>query len=98
MGFIVVAVVIVFGGLIFAGWAGFALFLSAEHLRKKAEANAPAILDETFSGAEDVVVKVNLESLPYERYVLGAKERGYRLANETSTTENSKTLIFERAR
>ncbi len=80
-----------------AGWIGFALFLSGEKSRKKAEANAPAILDKAFVG-EDVVFKINDASPKYETVVLGAKARGYRLASQANDTASasSKTLIFEK--
>ncbi|MDQ0691482.1 hypothetical protein [Arthrobacter sp. W4I7] len=62
-----------------AGWMGFALFLSGDKSKKKAEANAPEILDKAFVG-EDVVFKINDASPKYETVVLGAKAPGYRLA------------------
>ncbi|QHK19393.1 hypothetical protein GU243_06145 [Pseudarthrobacter psychrotolerans] len=91
--------IIVFFVLMFclAGWLGFALFVAGNRSQKKAEANAPAILDRAFVG-EDVVYKINDASPKYETVVLGAKARGYRLANETSDTASgsARTLIFER--
>lgn len=99
MGFLIFIVVLVIGGMIFAAWAGFGLFLYGNRTRKKAEANAPAILDKAFDGRSDVVFKVNLETPSYETVVIGAKQRGYRLVSETNNTPSgeAKTLIFEKA-
>lgn len=60
--------------------------------QKKAEANAPIILDQAFVG-DDVVFKINPAS-PRFRRILGAKARGYSPTNETN--DSAKTLIFER--
>ncbi|WP_284752637.1 hypothetical protein [Arthrobacter sp. efr-133-R2A-120] len=91
--------IVVFFVLMFclAGWLGFALFIAGDRSQKRAEANAPAILDKAFVG-DDVVFKINQESPRYETVVLGAKARGYRLANETNNTASGdvKTLIFEK--
>jgi len=64
--------------------------------QKKAIADAPAILDAAFDGRENVVVKTTWVSLPYEQFVLGAKERGYQLTNQTGTGNDGATLIFEK--
>lgn len=94
MGFIVIVLILMFCA---AGWIGFALFLFGEKSKKKAEANAPDILDKAFVG-EDVVFKINDASPKHETVVLGAKARGCRLTNETRDTASgsSKTLIFEK--
>lgn len=94
---VVVAAVIVFpllGGLLGGG-----ILLSADRHRRRAVADAPAILDAAFDGRDDVVFKVNLESLPHEMVMAGARERGYRLLHETvdSRSGAAKTLYFERA-
>jgi hypothetical protein len=98
MGFLIFIVVVVILMFCLAGWLGLALYLAGNRSQKKAEENAPDILDRAFTGAEDVVFKINMESPKYETVVLGAKARGYRLANETNDTAsgNAKTLIFER--
>jgi hypothetical protein len=97
MGFIIFIIVVVILMFCAAGWLGLALFLSGEKSKNKAEANAPEILDKAFVG-EDVVFKINDLSPKYETVVLGAKARGYRLANETNDTAggSAKTLIFEK--
>lgn len=92
---IVIAVVVLpIVGSLFGG----GLFFWTERTRKKAEANAPAILDEAFDGREDVVFKINMETPSYETVILGAKHRGYVLSSETNDTASgvAKTLIFER--
>lgn len=92
---IVVGVVILpIVGSLFGG----GLFFLGERTGRKAEENAPAILDEAFDGREDVVFKVNMETPSYETVVLGAKQRGYRLSSESNDTASgvAKTLIFEK--
>jgi flagellar basal body-associated protein FliL len=97
MGFIIFVIVVFILMFCAAGWIGFALFISGEKSKKKAEANAPEILDRAFVG-EDVVFKINDASPKYETVVLGAKARGYRLASQTNDTSSgsAKTLIFEK--
>lgn len=91
--FIAVAFVLMF---CLAGWLGLALFISGNRSQKKAEENAPAILDGAFVG-EDVVFKINMQSPKYETVILGAKARGYTLVHETNDTADglAKTLIFQ---
>lgn len=81
-----------------AGWAAIALISYSSRARKKAEANAPEILDAAFAGQDDVVFKINWESPSYETVLIGAKQRGYALWKETSDTSDgtAKTLIFQR--
>ena len=88
-----VVVVPIVGSLLGGG-----LFFWTERTRRKAEENAPTILDEAFDGRDDVVFKINMETPSYETVVLGAKERGYRLSSESNDTASgvAKTLIFER--
>lgn len=89
---------VLIGGVAVFFFLCFATFGKMSSNRREAADNAPRILDEAFDGRDDVVVKVTMSSLPYETYVLGAKERGYRLASETSEGRYGlKTLIFERA-
>lgn len=98
MPFLIALVVLIVGGMMIAGFFGFGLFAYGEHARAKAEERAPAILDAAFDGRENVVYKVNMESVSFETAVLGAKERGYRLLSHTDDTPDgvAKTLIFER--
>jgi hypothetical protein len=98
MGFLVFVVIVVILMFCAAGWIGFGLFMYGNKARKKAEANAPAILDAAFTGQDDVIFKINMESPSYETVLLGAKNRGYTLWKETAETANqsAKTLIFQR--
>jgi hypothetical protein len=102
MGILIGIIVLFVVGLVFiygiAGWLGLGLFMADSKSQKKAEENAPAILDEAFVG-DDVVFKISPRSPKYETVVLGAKSRGYRLINETQDTASgsAKTLIFEKA-
>lgn len=95
---LILIVLFLFGGLMLTGLGGFfGLFLigrSEKHA--KALANAPAILDETFGGAQFVTYKVNAESLPFEVVVKGALERGYKIAAQEDVTAIAKTLVFEK--
>jgi flagellar basal body-associated protein FliL len=97
MGFLILIVVVVILMFCLAGWLGFALFVAENRSQKKAEENAPAILDQAFVG-EDVVFKINMQSPKYETVVLGAKTRGYALTNETNDAADgiAKTLIFQK--
>ncbi|WP_159802596.1 hypothetical protein [Arthrobacter zhaoguopingii] len=99
MGFLIFILVIVILMFCAAGWLGFGLFLYGNRTRKKAEANAPAILDAAFAGQDDVIFKINMESPSYETVLIGAKKRGYTLWKETAETadQSVKTLIFQRA-
>lgn len=83
-------------GICLVGWFTIWLIIHTERESGKAKDNAPAILDETFGGDDDVIFKINMVSLPFEDVVLGAKERGYRLASQSRDTKHSQTLIFER--
>lgn len=77
------------------GIFGFVVLLRMESKQKRAERNTDAILDETFDGRPDVAVKVHMQGLKYETYVIGAKQRGYRLATD-GTTNGYGALIFEK--
>jgi hypothetical protein len=94
MWFFVLLVLLVIAGMVFTGMAAFGLSGYTDHLAKKAEAHSPQILDAAFDGRADVVFKVNLESMRYETVMLGARDRGYVLANETIDAPGAKTLIF----
>lgn len=100
MELLLLVVVVVLGAMMAAAWAGFGLFVGAFRRRKKAEANAPAILDAAFDGRPDVAFTVNLETLPVDTVVIGAKQRGYRLVEklQKSSSGEAWTLMFERVR
>lgn len=96
---LILIVLFLFGGLMLTGLGGFLgawLISRSEKHAKKALANAPTILDETFAGERFVTYKVNSESLPFEVVVTGAMERGYRIAAQEDLTDTAKTLVFER--
>ncbi|MCT9624250.1 hypothetical protein HWD94_03815 [Pseudarthrobacter equi] len=97
MGFIIFAIVVVVLMFGVGGWIAIGLIISEDRSKKKAEANAPDILDKSFIG-DDVVFKINAASPKYETVVLGAKARGYRLTSQTddTSTGSAKTLIFEK--
>lgn len=95
---VVLVLLLVLGFFLMSGLGailGFGLFASEEKSRRKAVADAPAILGAVFAGQPDVVFKVTPRTLPYETVLLGAKDRGYRLVGETSEASgNVKTLVF----
>ena len=96
---LILIVLFLFGGLMLTGLGGFlgvGVAAFSKRQVKKAEANAPAILDAAFAGDPVVAVNVNLESLPYERVVTGAIERGYTLTAQHQLTPNASTLVFEK--
>ena len=77
--------------------AAFACTLIAtRRARQRAIENAQTFLDQTFSGEPTVSVKATAESLPYERIVIGAEERGYRILSQTSKGQYGQTLVFTR--
>ena len=63
----------IIAGVCLAGWLAIALIVGSSRAQKKAEANAPAILDAAFDGRDTVVFKINMESLSFETVMLGAK-------------------------
>lgn len=92
------AVVIVFGllGLMGLGIAGFFVLIGADRRQKKAEKNADTLLDTAFDGREGVSVNVTMTGLKYDTYVLGAKQRGYRILSD-GRTNGYGPVIFEKA-
>jgi hypothetical protein len=96
---LVVVVLLVLGGLIFAGWAGFGLFMVDERRVEQLEADAKPILDQVFGGGTDQVVYAPHDrsgGLSTETLVRGANERGYRMVSETGQMA-TRTVTFERA-
>lgn len=89
---ILFGVVGVVGGIILA----FVLVLRAESKQRKAEANAAQILDAEFDGRPDVSVNVTMVGLKYDTYVIGAKQRGYRLLSD-GRTNGYGPVVFEKA-
>ncbi len=94
--FVLFVVVLLIVGTCAAGWLTIGMIVSGNKSKKKAETNAPAILDEAFNESPTVVFKINSKSPEYETVVLGAKDRGYRILTQTDTSQITKTLIFEK--
>ena len=90
-----IVVFVVLAGLALFGVFGFALLGSVDKGQKKAYENAAQILDDAFDGRENVVFKIHMQTLKYEDIILGAKERGYRVAND-ATQNWYGTVIFEK--
>lgn len=88
--FFVIAAVFVVAGL-----AVLVVVLTGGRHAKRALKNAPAILDETFSGPV-ATYKVNMESLPFEVVMQEAVRRGYKLAGQQHHTAHATTYVFER--
>ena len=64
---------------------------------RRSEANAPHLLDEAFAGRDPVTYTVSLGTLPFERVVIGARERGYRLDSQSGSDRyGTQTLVFAR--
>ena len=86
-------------GLVVGGFAvfAFAVLFKIERDQKKAEDNAPALLDEAFDGRPNVTFEVHARTLKYDTVVLGAKARGYTLAHQAGDPRGAMTLIFEKA-
>lgn len=88
--------VLVVVALIVLGVLGALLLGSVGASQRKAEANAEQILDASFDGSPDVTVTVNMSTLKYETVMLGAKQRGYKLAHQADNKYGPHTLIFEK--
>lgn len=78
------------------GAFGIWLLASTSRKQKKAEANAPTLLDHTFDGRDTVTVAVNMTTMKYETVIVGAKERGYKLLSQAENQYGPHTLIFEK--
>ena len=78
------------------GVFGFWTLFKVEGDQKKAEANSSQTLDALFDGKPDVTFNGGWRSMKYETVILGAKERGYRLANQSGDAKKAYTLIFEK--
>ena len=94
---VVIIFIIAAAVLLFMDWGLFGLLgigllaagnASAKKNAKQAEANAPAILDATFDGTENVVFKINMQTLKYETVVIREKDRGYRLLSEANGSQS----------
>jgi hypothetical protein len=65
--------------------------------RRQSEENAPHLLDEAFDGRDLVSFTVSMGTLPFERVVVGARERGYRLDSQSGRDSyGTQTLVFAR--
>lgn len=89
-------IAIVIFGLMAFGAFGIWAILSTERKRKKAEANAPALLDDLFNGEETVSVTLNFTTMKFDTVVVGAKERGYRLIGQASNQYGPSSAVFEK--
>lgn len=97
MGLLILLVILILGSVAIFPFLVGGVAVAARNGEKSAKANAPTILDSSFDGRDDVVFKITMASLPFEDVVIGAKERGYRLASQSSDDRwGGKTLIFER--
>ena len=97
MELLIILVLLIIGGVMLFPFLVGGVALMARNGEKNAKANAPDILDDSFDGRDDVVFKISMASLPFEDVVIGAKERGYRLASQSSDDRwGGKTLVFER--
>lgn len=65
--------------------------------QKKAESNAGTALDKLFDGRSDVTFTGHMRTMKYETVILGAKQRGYTLAQQAGDPKGAFTLIFEKA-
>lgn len=86
--------VLLFFGAVF--WVGLAVIGKSERDQKKAESNSAEILDAAFDGRPNVTFNVNWGSLKYETVIMGATERGYRLAHQAGDLKTAMTLVFEK--
>lgn len=96
MEFVIGFVVLVLGGLVLAGWLGFALFVSGERSQRKATENKTRFFDEAFDGRDLVTFRVNLQTPPAPVMIEGGHERGYDLKSHVKVTEGGEAsdLVF----
>ncbi len=89
---IAIVVIAVMGFGIF----GFLILGKVSRDQSKAEANAGLALDALFDGRPDVTFSGHMRSMKYETVILGAKQRGYKLATQAGDPKGAFTLIFEK--
>lgn len=89
-------VVLIIGAVAVFGIVGWLLIFKTENDQTRAESNAAEILDTAFDGSPSVVFKTHMRTLKHETVMLGAKERGYVLTNQTLGEHGYGTLIFEK--
>lgn len=89
-------IVVLVVGVAALGVFGFLMLGGIERKQRKAEANAAQILDAEFDGRPDVSVNVTMVGLKYDTYVIGAKQRGYRLLSD-GRANGYGPVVFEKA-
>lgn len=89
-------IVVLVVGVAALGVFGFLMLGGIERKQRKAEANATQILDAEFDGRPDVSVNVTMVGLKYDTYVIGAKQRGYRLLSD-GRANGYGPVVFEKA-
>lgn len=89
-------IVVLVVGVAALGFFGFLMLGGIERKQRKAEANAAQILDAEFDGRPDVSVNVTMVGLKYDTYVIGAKQRGYRLLSD-GRANGYGPVVFEKA-
>ncbi len=94
---VVLLLLLVVGGFVFAGVLGFGLFTLGEKSRKKATARAHEFFGD-FDGRDLVQFRVNMETPDAQTMIAGAHERGYTLTSRTDLTPagGASDLVFER--
>lgn len=60
-------------------------------------ANPEQTFDELFDGTPHVSYRVHMASIPYDKVVIGAAERGYELASDSGADRyGTQTLVFKK--
>lgn len=78
------------------GVLGVAVIVSAGRQQKRAEGQAPELLDDLFDGDDQVVFRETYVSLSSDTVIAGAKSRGYRVADISTRDGNLSTIVFEK--
>lgn len=78
------------------GWLIFGVAMKVGRDQSKAERNSDKILNDVFNGSDDVAFALHMRTLKYDTVIVGAKQRGYRLASQALNEHGAGTLIFER--
>lgn len=93
---LIVLLILVFAGLAIFGLFAFGVLGAVSRGQKRAESKAKPTLDAAFNGKPNVSFTINMQTLKFDDVVLGAKERGYRLAHQNINQYGAGTLLFEK--
>lgn len=90
-------VLIVLGGIVLFFWMCVWFFREVGKETKINNANPEQTFNELFDGTPHVSYRVHMASIPYDKVVIGAAERGYELASDSGADRyGTQTLVFKK--